>query len=534
MARYILVGCAVYALFTGSTISLASFTSDFATSDECMFCHTSGGSALRDGEGNSLSIADDWSSTMMGNSFRDPFFRAKLESEVVRNPQLAAAIEDKCLTCHAPMARTQAISNGTGSYSLSQAETTVFASDGVSCTLCHQIQKDGLGNDSSFSGNYNIGEERKMFGPYKQVFVNPMINHVDYLPTYGEQVDQPGFCATCHTLFTPIVAEDGHIIGEFPEQTPYLEWLNSSYASSENYRSCQDCHMPRIDERVKISNRPPWYQETQSPFWKHHFTGGNVFILEMLKNNRQRLGSPVPEALFEKTIERTEGRLNQEAAEISVVRVKRDNNRLQVDVRVTNQTGHKFPTGFPSRRAWLHLEATDYQKRQIFESGSYTPEGEIVSLDSTYEPHHTIIDSADQVQIYQSIMGDESGKMTGTLLRAATYLKDNRLPPAGYERSGPMSLQTGIKGKAAIDMNFNVVDNQEGSGTDIVTYDFDLKDARFPLTIRVRLLYQSSSPWFLKNLFKDDTPAVSRFKEMYAAGDNRPMVVDQITYELID
>jgi hypothetical protein len=533
MVRYVLAGCAVYVI-AGSAVSLASFTSDFATSDECMFCHTSGGSALRDNEGNSLSIADDWSSSMMGNSFRDPFFRAKLESEVVRNPQLAAAIEDKCLTCHAPMARTQAVKDGAGSYSLAEAETTMFASDGVSCALCHQIQKDGLGEESSFSGGYVISGERKMFGPYKQVFANPMINHVDYLPTFGEQVDKPGFCATCHTLFTPIVAEDGQIIGEFPEQTPYLEWLNSAYAAPENYRSCQDCHMPRIDEPVKISNRPPWYQQTQSPFWKHHFTGGNVFILEMLKNNRQRLGIPVPEALFERTIERTEGRLGQEAAEISIVRVERNNHRLLVDVRVANNTGHKFPTGFPSRRAWLHLEATDDQKRTIFESGGVTPEGEIVGLDSDYEPHHTVIDSADQVQIYQSIMGDESGGMTSTLLRAATYLKDNRLPPRGYQRSGPMSSQTGTKGKAINDMNFNVGDNGEGSGTDIVTFDIDLNNARYPLTIKAELLYQSSSPWFLNDLFGDDTPAVARFKGMFAEGDNRPVVVDTIAYELSD
>jgi hypothetical protein len=410
----------------------------------------------------------------------------------------------------------------------------MFASDGVSCALCHQIQKDGLGEESSFSGGYVISGERKMFGPYKQVFANPMINHVDYLPTYGEQVDKPGFCATCHTLFTPIVGGDGKIIGEFPEQTPYLEWLNSTYAAPENYRSCQDCHMPRIDEPVKISNRPPWYQQSQSPFWKHHFTGGNVFILEMLKNNRQRLGSPVPEALFERTIERTEGRLRQEAAEISIVRVERNNDRLLVDVRVANNTGHKFPTGFPSRRAWLHLEATDDQKRTIFESGGVTPEGEIVGLDSDYEPHHTVIDSADQVQIYQSIMGDESGGMTSTLLRAATYLKDNRLPPRGYQRSGPMSSHTGIKGRAVNDMNFNVGDNREGSGTDIVTFDIDLNNARYPLTIKAELLYQSSSPWFLNDLFGDDTPAVARFKGMFAEGDNRPVVVDTIAYELSD
>lgn len=531
MTRYLLYSCTVYLILAGSSAGFAAFTSDFATSNECAFCHTSSASALIDSQGNDLSIADDWSATMMANSFRDPLFRAKVESEIVRNPHLAAAIEDKCLTCHAPMARTQAIRDGVATYSLSEAETTPFASDGVSCTLCHQIQDEGLGNESSFSGNYTIGDERKMYGPYKEVFANPMMNHVDYLPIHGGQVDKPEFCATCHTLFTPIVGENGQIVGEFPEQTPYLEWINSSYASSENYQSCQDCHMPRVDEPVKITNRPPWYQVEQSPFWKHHFIGGNTFILEMLKDNRQYLGSPIPEALFERTIRRTEERLSQEAADLQILKVGQSNNRLQIDVSVTNKTGHKFPTGFPSRRVWLYLSVMDQQERLIFESGGYTPTGEIIGLDSTYEPHHLVINSPDQVQIYQSVMGDVSGKKTSTLLSAATYLKDNRLPPKGYQQSGQMASFTGIKGKAVTDMNFNAVGTQEGSGTDIVTYDIDLNDAEFPLSIKAQLLYQSSSTGFLDNLFQDDTPAISRFKEIYSHADMTPTVVDSILYD---
>lgn len=468
----------------------------------------------------------------MGNAFRDPLYRAKVESEVIRNPQLAAAIEDKCLTCHAPMARTQAMLDGAPNFSLSEAEASEFSLDGVSCALCHQIQNDGLGEESSFSGKYLINDERKMFGPYKQVFANPMIHHVNYLPIYGEQVDKPEFCATCHTLFTPYVDGEGNVAGEFPEQTPYLEWLNSSYASSDSYQSCQDCHMPRIDEPVKITNRPPWYKVRQVPFWQHHFTGGNTFILEMVKNNSQYLGSTVPEELFNQTIDRTKNRLSQDAADLDIARIEKRDNRLQIEVSVANRTGHKFPTGFPSRRAWLHLVVTDGQERLIFESGNYTPEGEIIGLDSGYEPHHDIINSSEQVQIYQSIMGDTSGEPTNTLLRAATYLKDNRLPPKGYQRLGPMASHTGTKGKAFADMNYNFMDDQEGSGTDVVTYDIDATDARYPLTIRAQLLYQSNSPRFLDNLLQDDTPAVSRFRKMLTDTDNTPNVVDSITYDV--
>ena len=353
VARYIFIFCGICLFLSAHSSIFAAFSPVFATSEECAFCHTSSATALIDSEGNDLSIADDWSSTMMANSFRDPLFRAKVESEMSRNPHLADVIEDKCLTCHTPMGRTQAIRDGGESYSLSDAGNSELAWDGVSCTLCHQIQGDNLGSKQSFSGNYLISKDRKIFGPYKQVFPNPMINHVNYLPVYGEQVDRPELCATCHTLFTPYVDEDGKIAGKFPEQTPFLEWLNSTYSSSDNYQSCQDCHMPRIDEPVKITNRPPWYQVRQTPFWKHHFIGGNKFVLTIMRDQREPLGIMVSEAQFERTIKRTAERLGREAAGISISRLEQRGNRLMVDVGVYNKTGHKFPTGFPSRRAWI-------------------------------------------------------------------------------------------------------------------------------------------------------------------------------------
>ena len=37
----------------------------------------------------------------------------------------------------------------------------------------------------------------------------------------------------------------------------------------------------------------------------------------------------------------------------------RAGDRLDVDVDVLNLAGHKFPTAYPSRRAWLHVAVTD-------------------------------------------------------------------------------------------------------------------------------------------------------------------------------
>lgn len=535
MARCYFAAVTSWLIIVSSSCSFAAFSTVFTTSGECIFCHTTGGSALVDSEGYSLSIGDDWSSTMMANSFNDPLFRAKIESEITRNSHLTAVIEDKCLTCHTPMSRTQAVIDGAPNYALSQSVGSELAGDGVSCTLCHQIQDENLGDKKSFSGGYTIRNERKIFGPYKEVFPNPMLNHVDYLPLLGGQVGKPEFCATCHTLFTPFVDEKGNVAGEFPEQTPYLEWLNSVYALQDNYLTCQDCHMPKIDDPVKITNRPPWYRVKQSPFWRHTFIGGNRFILEIMRENREELSIITPDILLDRTTKRTEDRLRNDSASIFLVNTAiADNSRLKLDVKVENKTGHKFPTGFPSRRAWIHLVVIDGESRTIFESGNFNDQGKIISLNSVYEPHHDVIDSPGQVQIYQAIMGDVSGKRTETLLNSAQYIKDNRIPPRGFVKAGPMGEYTVITGNADSDSNFNIANNKEGTGADLVTYTVELNNAIFPLTVKGELLYQSSNPTFLDNLLRDDTPAVSRFKFMYDPAANRPVLVDSFIVQDIN
>ena len=97
---------APFLLRPDSGLPLTNFeTADFSGSGICGTCHT----YLTDDEGNDVSIDTQWRSTMMANAAKDPFWQAKVSAEVSRNPALQTVIEDKCSTCHMPMARTQAI-----------------------------------------------------------------------------------------------------------------------------------------------------------------------------------------------------------------------------------------------------------------------------------------------------------------------------------------------------------------------------------------------------------------------------------------
>ena len=204
-------------------------TDDFAGSGLCVMCHE----GITDASGADVSITTHWRSTMMANAARDPAWQAKVASEVARNPSLTEVIETKCATCHVPMAKTQAEVNAmpvslSGGGLLDPAHPLgAAAGDGVSCTLCHQIEAADLGEEESFSGGYSIDTgskppERLAFGPYQNPFGRPMQMHTGYLPVFGKQVDSAGLCGSCHNLYTPYVDANGEVQGEFPEQSsPY-------------------------------------------------------------------------------------------------------------------------------------------------------------------------------------------------------------------------------------------------------------------------------------------------------------------------
>ena len=69
--------------------------------------------------------------------------------------------------------------------------------------------------------------------------------------------------------------------------------------------------MPMITDSVDIASIPPTHQVYRSPFWKHVFVGGNVYMLRMLKDNIQPLGLTASAENFDSTIVRAEENLTK-------------------------------------------------------------------------------------------------------------------------------------------------------------------------------------------------------------------------------
>jgi hypothetical protein len=507
-------------LFAPLLVQVASAQKDlrpeFHTSDRCQACHNS----LQTSSGKDISIGFDWRSSIMANSARDPYWQASVRREDIDHPEAKAEIEDGCADCHMPIARYQAKLKGQLGQVFanlpfdSDRKKTAFAEDGVSCSVCHQISKQKLGTRESFNGGFAVEKPeadngRPEYGPFD---VDNGRTHImqtstgGFRPTESTHIRDAALCATCHTLFTKSLGQGGKDLGMFPEQVPYQEWLHSDYP--QRY-TCQGCHMPEVHEQVRIS---AVLGVPRTGMHQHTFVGGNFFVLKLLNLHRDELSvSALPVELTDEA-DRTENFLQTQAARVTVRDTSREAGKLNFNVIVENLTGHKLPTAFPSRRAWLHVLVRDGSGRAVFESGALNSNGSIQgNVNDTdalqFEPHYSEITQPDQVEIYEPILKDEKGQVTTGLAAAAGYLKDNRLLPSGFNKE-TADKDIAVVGDAASDPKFS-------GGGDTVRYSLATEEAGGPFQISVELWYQPIGYRWAHNLASYKAFETKRFVGYY-------------------
>ncbi len=507
-------------------------TQYFPTSTLCITCHSYDpeGYALVDGSGNDVNMSDDWRATMMANSAKDPFWRAKVSHEILLNPDHSLETQDKCNSCHAPMGHFTAHLKGDDFYTIDDLLADTIGLDGVSCGACHQIRPDSLA--IFFSGKTLYDTNRVAFGPYPTPFAAPMTDFVGFTPEYSEHILDPGICASCHTLITSTFDLDGQPTGgTFVEQATYHEWLNSNYNTDDV--SCQACHMPQIEDSVIISDN---YNilDPRFPYGLHELVGGNVFMLNLMKNNRLALGITAEEAHYDETIASTIDMLQQRTLDLELNLTDQTLDSLFLTVHLQNKAGHKFPSGYPSRRAFIELLVVTPNGDTIFQSGILDNDFEVLGHDPHFEPHYDVINDPNQVQIYEIIPADVKGNFTSVLERAAYPLKDNRLVPTGFSVNHSTYDTTFIAGNALTDANFNYENGNEGSGSDRVSYHVPRADYEGGyVNISARVYYQSLPPKWMEEIFSESTPEIESFKTMYYQTDQTPTLVAEALLDSI-
>lgn len=509
------VSVAALAVFAapGALGAQAAASLDFRTSSHCASCHTN----LKTAKGEDASIEGDWRGSIMANAARDPYWQGSVRREVLDHPQASEAIQTECATCHMPLEFLQDKAQGHGTEIFKRlpfhaGDADDAAADGVSCTVCHQIQSTGLGTPATYSGNFNVAapgtQPRPLFGPFDEPDRVGKIHVVStgYTTVESAHIRDAGLCGSCHTLYTTTLGPDGKAAGKLPEQMPYLEWLHSDYKDKQ---TCQDCHMPAVEGQAMIASL---MGQPREGVRLHSFVGANFLMDNIFQAHREDLAVGADDAALKAAAAQTQSFLQAKAAQVDVTAEQMGGGEIAFAVRVKNLAGHKLPTAYPSRRAWLHVTVTGPDGRAVFESGKLNADGSIAGnandADATrYSPHYAVITKSDEVEIFEPILGDSQGHVTTALLSATQYLKDNRILPAGFDKQSA-SADIAVRGKAADDPGFT-------AGSCVTKYEIPINGAAGPFHVSAELLYQPIGYRWAHNLAPYQAGETQRFVHEY-------------------
>ncbi len=426
---------------------------------------------------------DSWSGTMMANAGRDPLFWAAVDIANQDSP----GVGELCIRCHSPRGWLEGRSSvADGSALIGYPDEIDNDFDGVECHFCHRMYEGPTGTPFQQNGQYWIDDGTPTQEPPRRgPFQNAFAPHPWQYSTYTTSSE---FCGTCHDLKSPLVKlldENGANTGlDFPEQLTYTEWANSAFATEGT--SCQDCHMPAPSVTPAYAcdsfnpPRPDVAGGDPEPVSRHDLTGANTFIPRVLDGEYGALLGR--SAAYQATIARAIDMLQTKSATLVMTPPTWavESDTMQIDLRVTNLTGHKLPTGYPEgRRMWIEVVATDALGTPFFSSGLY---------DTTTA---TLVSDA-QLRTYKTEHGVE-GEGTGFhLVRNNRIFSDTRIPPRGF-RPVPGSEPVGRVYPPQPDSTLAYWDD--------VSYRIPVPaGVQGPVNVSARLFYQTSSRDYIEFL----------------------------------
>lgn len=252
-------------------------------------------------------IYDTWKNSLHANSLSDPIFEVAY-LQAIKEAGIKA--REFCLRCHAPITRV------TKDFDLASPITR----EGITCDFCHTVASVNLAKGRE---PFRMTPGSLKYGPLRSV---PTLAH---RTAQREFFTKSEFCGGCHELEG---AGGVKILGT------YSEWRAGPYA--RDGRQCQDCHMPVVSAPVVAPGK-----------------GGGARITNLINLHNIQGGHSAEQVA--------------RAASVKILEVKRDGNRVDVAVQVANVgSGHMLPTGIPSRRVVLTVQARTPRNEVVFSGES--------------------------------------------------------------------------------------------------------------------------------------------------------------------
>jgi len=479
----------------------------------CIACHGNydpAAEAYHNGQGS-----------MMGQAMRDPLYRAT----VVVAEEAAPSSGDLCIRCHSPGGWQGGRSLDTGMGLLNDVDF-----QGVQCDFCHRMVNphyvEGVSPAIDLqilagiaapptepaNGQFVTDPDPVRRGPYSDV--NPSHQWLQSDFTLSANL-----CATCHDVSNPVflagdapgkyevdaldaVRPDDDKRNMFPVERTFSEWSASEYAATGVYQpqfagdkpdgmvsTCQDCHMRDVTGvGANIPGTP-----TRSDLALHDLTGGNTFVPDILPDFYPELDVVALQAGKQRAL------VMLSLAATMELSVSPVDGRPAVVVRLTNETGHKLPSGYPEgRRAWINLKAFDASDALVYESGAYDLSTGVLTHDDDAKIY--LIEPGISTRL-SPILGLPAEPSFFFPLNDTVYF-DNRIPPRGFTNAAFTEIQSPPVGYAYAD----------GQYWDDTQYVLPLSARR----VEVTYFYQSTKKEYIEFL-RDENHTNNLGQELYDA-----------------
>jgi Tfp pilus assembly protein PilF len=317
----------------------------------------------------------EWRQSVHANSFRAPWY--------IKNVNVLMNIKGTeyarhCEGCHNPIALVS------GAMTKGSPVDRKFDADGITCSVCHSIQKV----DTRGTGSYVLGRPAVMVD-------------VDGKPVYGEVSDKEilahldrhskavmkdfyrssEFCSACHKAALP------KILNDYKWQRAFFlhdEWQLSSFAKEsplpfyvkDQVSKCQTCHMK--PEEIQLSD----YGAKDGKLASHRWLGANTVLSKYYGYDAQ--------------MEKTLAFLRNGVFNVDIFGIERNGYKiiaplgsqpfeiaagdvLTVTVVIQNKgIAHSFvPEQRDFYESWVEFEATDAAGHTLMHSGALRADGSL-------------------------------------------------------------------------------------------------------------------------------------------------------------
>jgi tetratricopeptide (TPR) repeat protein len=344
--------------------------SQFPTAEYCSKCHED--------------VHQQWRQSAHANSFRAPFYKKNVDMLI---SQKGIEYTRHCEGCHNPIALFS------GALTTNSKLDRSFDEDGVTCMVCHSIQKV---QNTSGTGSYVMGKPAVMVAAdgtpvTRQVSFDEILQHPE-LHSRAVMHDfyrTPEFCAVCHKAFIPKMLNDYKWLRAF---SVYDEWQQTSWSrqsplpfyQKESASDCQTCHMPRVLATTD-------YGAKNHQVASHRWPGANSAIPffynypEQLKVTEEFLKDTLAIDIF--AISKRES-----GKERLIAPLDRQNftllsgETITAEVVIQNKKiGHNLvPEQRDFYESWVEFTATDNAGQEFFHSGALKPDGFVDEHAHTY------------------------------------------------------------------------------------------------------------------------------------------------------